>query len=233
MINLITHFKCHMTRRILLREKEEQRIDYLYFMSISILEYIRDMKTQSLTSTLIFNMKKSFKSALMEGMKKCVSHDDSWRRINKDLTMTNHTSEKSKREAWHQGTECDREWQVDIWIRGIKLTMENHISLSINLYWIIKKRWHGQEVKSWSYNVRIHYHRLKADLFKSRSCWHPQALIKMKSDKEENQIDKLKIIHKCFYLLLEYRLSYYEERCNMVFLKKTKCSKPKEIPRVS
>jgi hypothetical protein len=66
-----------MTRRILLREKEEQRIDYLYFMSISILEYIRDMKTQSLTSTLIFNMKKSFKSALMEGMKKCVSHDDS------------------------------------------------------------------------------------------------------------------------------------------------------------
>jgi hypothetical protein len=77
MTNLITHFKCHMTRRILLREKEEQRIDYLYFMSISILEYIRDMKTQSLTSTLIFNMKKSFKSVLMEGMKKCVSRDDS------------------------------------------------------------------------------------------------------------------------------------------------------------
>jgi hypothetical protein len=35
-----------------------------------------------------------------------------------------------------------------------------------------------------------------------------------------------------FYLSLEYRLSYYKEVCNMVILKNTKCSKPREIPRV-
>jgi hypothetical protein len=77
MPNLLTHFEYHMTRRILPREKEEQRIDHLYFMSISILEYIKDMKTQSLTSIFIFNMKKSFKSVHMKDMKKCVSHDGS------------------------------------------------------------------------------------------------------------------------------------------------------------
>jgi hypothetical protein len=35
-----------------------------------------------------------------------------------------------------------------------------------------------------------------------------------------------------FYLSLEYRLTYYKERCKMVILTKPKCSKPKEIPRV-
>jgi hypothetical protein len=35
-----------------------------------------------------------------------------------------------------------------------------------------------------------------------------------------------------FYLSLEYRLSYYQEGCNMVILTKPKCSKPREIPRV-
>jgi hypothetical protein len=54
----------------------------------------------------------------------------------------------------------------------------------------------------------------------------------MKNRKEENQVDKLKIIHKCFYLLFEYNLSYYEDGCIMVFLIKTKCSKPREISRV-
>jgi hypothetical protein len=53
------------------QEKKEQRIDHLYFMSITFLEYIQDMKTQSLTSTFIFNMKKSFKSVLMEDTKEC------------------------------------------------------------------------------------------------------------------------------------------------------------------
>jgi hypothetical protein len=44
MANLIAHFECHMTRTILSREKEEQIIDHLYFMSISILEYIQDIR---------------------------------------------------------------------------------------------------------------------------------------------------------------------------------------------
>jgi hypothetical protein len=35
-----------------------------------------------------------------------------------------------------------------------------------------------------------------------------------------------------FYFSLEYRSLYYKEGCNMVILTKTKCSKPREIPRV-
>jgi hypothetical protein len=79
-------------------------------------------------------MKKSFKSVLIEDMNGCVSHDGSWRRINKDLTVMNHSLEKSKREAWHRGTRCDGEGQVDVWIRGIKLTMKSHMYVSVNLY---------------------------------------------------------------------------------------------------
>jgi hypothetical protein len=131
-----------MIRRILSREKEKETIDHLYFMSITIVKYIQDMKTQSFTSTFMFNMKKSFKSVIMKDTKEYVSHDGSWRRINKNLAMMNHTLEKNKQKAWHRDIECDGEWQVDVWIQGIKLAMESHISLSVNFYWIIKKMWH-------------------------------------------------------------------------------------------
>jgi hypothetical protein len=46
----------------------------------------------------------------------------------------NYASEKSKRESWHRGTECEGEGQVDVQSEEIKLTMKNHISLSVNLY---------------------------------------------------------------------------------------------------
>jgi hypothetical protein len=36
--------------------------------------------------------------------------------INKDLVMINHASEKSKRESWRRGTECDGEGQVNVQI---------------------------------------------------------------------------------------------------------------------
>jgi hypothetical protein len=48
--------------------------------------------------------------------------------------MMNHVSEKSKRESWRWGIECDGEGQVDVWIRDIKLAMKNHISLSVSVY---------------------------------------------------------------------------------------------------
>jgi hypothetical protein len=75
--NLIIHFEYHMIRRILSREKEKETIDHLYFMSITIVKYIQDMKTQSFTSTFMFNMKKSFKSVIMKDTKEYVSHDGS------------------------------------------------------------------------------------------------------------------------------------------------------------
>jgi hypothetical protein len=49
---------------------------------------------------------------------------------------------------------------------------------------------------------------------KEESSWQPQAYSYV------------------FYLSLEYRSLYYKEGCNMVILRKSKCSKPKEIPRV-
>jgi hypothetical protein len=72
------------------------------------MEYIQDMKIQSFTSTFMFNMKKSFKSVIMEDTKKCVSHNDSWRRINNDFATMKHALEKSKQKTWRRGTECDR-----------------------------------------------------------------------------------------------------------------------------
>jgi hypothetical protein len=80
--------------------------------------------------------KKVFKNESMKDMKWCLRHDGSWIRINKDLVTMNHASEKSKRESWRQCTSCDGEGRVDVWIWGIKLAMKNHISLSVNLYWI-------------------------------------------------------------------------------------------------
>jgi hypothetical protein len=44
-------------------------------MVITIVEYIQDMKTQSITSTIIYNMKIRLKSVFMEYIKKCVRHD--------------------------------------------------------------------------------------------------------------------------------------------------------------
>jgi hypothetical protein len=35
-----------------------------------------------------------------------------------------------------------------------------------------------------------------------------------------------------FYLSFEYRSPYYKDECNMMILTKSKCSKPREIPRV-
>jgi hypothetical protein len=102
----------------------QERIDQVLLLSIRYLWKQLDHK------------KKVFKNESMKDMKWCVRHDGSWRRINKDLVTMNHGSEKSKRESWRRGTICDGERQVDVWIWGIKLAMKNHISLSVNLYWI-------------------------------------------------------------------------------------------------
>jgi hypothetical protein len=102
----------------------QERIDQVLLLSIKYLWKQLEHK------------KKVFKKESMKDMKWCLRHDNSWRMINKDLAIMNHVSEKSKRESWRRGTECDGEGQVDVWIWGIKLAMKNYISLSVNLYWI-------------------------------------------------------------------------------------------------
>jgi hypothetical protein len=114
-INLVHH---------LWLDLDQGRIDQVLLPSIGYLWKQLDHK------------KKVFKNESMEDMKWCVRHDDSWRRINKDLPTMNYASEKSKRESWRRGTGCDGEGQVDVLIWHIKLAMKNHISLSVNLYWI-------------------------------------------------------------------------------------------------
>jgi hypothetical protein len=60
-------------------------------MSITIINYIHDMKTCSATST--------YQRKLIEDTKRHVNHDGDWKRINKDLAMMNHTLEKSKQKS--------------------------------------------------------------------------------------------------------------------------------------
>jgi hypothetical protein len=77
----------------------------------------------------------------MEDTKGRVSHDGIWKRINIDLAMMRHASEKSKREAWRWGTECDREGQLDVQIWGIMLGMESHIFVSITTHVYSNREW--------------------------------------------------------------------------------------------
>jgi hypothetical protein len=200
----VTHFEWHMTRRILSREKRTKNWSFILHVNHFLGIYSRH-EDAIININIYIQHEEEFQECAYGRHEGMLSHDVSWRRINNELSTMNHTSEKSKWVIWHRDTECDGEGQVGVWIRGIKLAMESDIFPSVNLYWIIKKRWPGQEVKYWSYNVKIHCHRLKVDLLKSRSCWYPQSLTKRKTGIEENQVDKLKIIHKCFHLL-EYRL---------------------------
>jgi hypothetical protein len=114
-INLVYH---------LWLDLDQWRIDQVLLLSIGYLWKQLDHK------------KKVFKNESMKDMKWYVRYNDNWRRINKDSATMNHASEKSKRESWRQYTGCDGEGQVDVWIRCIKLAIKNHISLSVNLYWI-------------------------------------------------------------------------------------------------
>jgi hypothetical protein len=63
---------------------------------------------------IYINITKNYQRKLIKDIKSHVNHDDDCRRINKDLTMINHTSEMSKRESWRRDTGCDGEGQVDV-----------------------------------------------------------------------------------------------------------------------
>jgi hypothetical protein len=75
----------------------QERIDEVLLLSI---EYLWKQP---------HHKKKFFKNDSMEDMKCCMRQNGSWRRINKNLAMMNHATEKSKRESWRRGTGCDGE----------------------------------------------------------------------------------------------------------------------------
>jgi hypothetical protein len=103
---------------------------------MSLVNCHRNMYSRHEDIFIYINITKSYKCELIKDMKRCVNHDGDWRRINKDLAMMNHALEKCKRKAWHRGTGCDEEGQVEVWVRGINQTMKTNIILSVYIYWI-------------------------------------------------------------------------------------------------
>jgi hypothetical protein len=103
---------------------------------------------------------------------------------------------------WRRVSECS--------IRGIKLAMKNHISLSVNLYWI--KISSDLEFKSanWSYMGSIPSHDLLRVNAKARS--NVATLIKSKNMKWwESILCKLKLQKCILYLILSICMSLYQE----------------------
>jgi hypothetical protein len=117
------------TRRISSNEKEENEL-IIYasclWLSWNIFKTWRQF--------IYINITKNYQHKLIEDTKGCVNDDGDWRRINKGLTVMNHTSDKNTRESWRQGTGCDGEGQMNIWAQDINHAMKSHIALSIDIY---------------------------------------------------------------------------------------------------
>jgi hypothetical protein len=78
---------------------DQERIDQVQLLSVGYL-----------WKQLIIGRR--FSRMILEDMKWYVTEDGSWKRINKDLTMMNHASEKSKWESWHQGISIESIYEV-------------------------------------------------------------------------------------------------------------------------
>jgi hypothetical protein len=61
---------------------------------------------------IYINITKSYKHELIKDTKIYMNHDGSCRRINMDLAMMNHTSEKSNQGSLHRGAGCDGESHI-------------------------------------------------------------------------------------------------------------------------
>jgi hypothetical protein len=78
-------------------------------MNINLVQHLwLDLNQEKIDQVLLLSIgylwkqldnKKIFKNESMKDMKWCVRQDGSWRKINKDLVMINHASEKSKQES--------------------------------------------------------------------------------------------------------------------------------------
>jgi hypothetical protein len=125
------------------------------------------------------------KNKSMKDMKWCVKEDSMW---------------------WRRVSGCS--------IQGIKLTMKNHISLSVNLYWI--KKWSDMNIKSeyWSYDVEYSKSQPLKSHAKARS--NVATLIKSK----RNEVTRFIIVQAqveeiIFIFNLEYTLPLYQEGYHM------------------
>jgi hypothetical protein len=149
----------------------------------------------------------------MEDIKWCVKQGISWRRTNNDchnkpcireeqagvLASMNHM-------WWRRASGCS--------IRVIKLTSKNHLSLSVNLYWI--KKWSDLDINSenWSYKVKFSKSQSWRVNTKVRS--NVTTLIKSKRNKMARiNMVQAQVEEVIFIFNLEYRLPLYQEGYHM------------------
>jgi hypothetical protein len=99
-------------------------------------------------------------------------------------------------------------------IRGIKLTMKNHISLSVNLYWI--KKWSDLEIKSgnWLYGVKYSKSQPLKSQCQSKIKFGNPHEVKRKNVTRFN-IMQAQVEEVVFMFNLEYRLPLYQEGYHM------------------
>jgi hypothetical protein len=102
---------------------------------------------------------------------------------------------------------------VDVWIWGIKLAIKNHISLSVNRYWI--KIYSDLEIKSGNWSYGLMYPKSqppKSQCQKTRSS--VATLMKSKWDEVATIIlCKIKLKKCIFYLILSIGVPLYQEGC--------------------
>jgi hypothetical protein len=139
----------------------QERIDQVLLVSIGYIWKQLDHK------------KKFLKNESMEDMECCVRQDGSWRRINKDLATMNHASEKSKRESWHWGIECDGEGQVDVQSEESCYYEESYITKWHSLL-NQDMMWHGdQKWKLIIWCEVLHVTTSKESMLKQDQMWQP------------------------------------------------------------
>jgi hypothetical protein len=88
---LVTHFCMPYHKKNLIKRKRTKN-----WSSIPHVNYDLEIYSRHGDTFIYINIKKSYKHELMGDTKRCVNHDGSLRRLNKDLATMNHASEKSK-----------------------------------------------------------------------------------------------------------------------------------------
>jgi hypothetical protein len=110
--------------------------------------------------------------------------------------------------SWSLGVEVPNVIEKGKWMPSLRnhATMKNHISLSVNLYWI--KMWSDLEIKcgNWLYGVKFSKSQPQKSQRKARS--NVATLMKSKKMKwQESTLCKLKIEEKYFIFYLEYKIA--------------------------
>jgi hypothetical protein len=107
-------------------------------------------------------------------------------------------NDKIIKELMSFANECETERISCNYVEAIRSSRHMLWPIWLHILNVIKTR----RISSKERQKEIHCHRLKAKLLKSRTCWDPQALTKMKERQKEESSWHLKFILKCFISFL-------------------------------